>query len=110
MSAVLSKIRKLEEYISLTGESAQDKVWEQALDKLLAREVTRLIEQKTRLQTQLAEFERQCDLASDEFCIRFERGELGDATDFVEWSATYEMLQNLEGQLAVLSGEKADEQ
>jgi len=87
-----------------------NRVWEQALDKLLAREVTRLTGQKTRLQTQLAEFEQQYDLMSDEFYPRFERGELGDATDFVEWSATYEMLQNLENRLAVLSGEKADEQ
>jgi hypothetical protein len=110
MSAALSKIRKLEEYVSLTGESAQDKVWEQTLDKLLAREVTRLTEQKTRLQTQLAEFEQQYDLASDEFYPRFERGELGDATDFVEWSATYEMLQNLEDRLAVLSSEEAGKQ
>jgi hypothetical protein len=53
----------------------------------------------------LAEFERQYDLASDEFYTRFERGELGDATDFVEWSATYEMIQNLEDRLAVLSRE-----
>jgi hypothetical protein len=110
MSAVLSKIKRLEEYVSLTGESAQDRVWEQALDKLLAREVTLLTEQKTRLQTQLAEFERQYNLASDEFYIRFERGELGDATDFVEWSATYEMIQNLEDRLAILSGGKADKQ
>ena len=110
MSAVLSKIKRLEEYVSLTGESAQDRVWEQALDKLLAREVTHLTEQKTRLQTQLTEFEQQYDLASDEFYTRFERGELGDATDFVEWSATYEMIQNLEDRLAVLSGEKADKQ
>ena len=87
-----------------------NRVWEQALDKLLAREVTRLTGQKTRLQTQLAEFEQQYDLMSDEFYPRFERGELGDATDFVEWSATYEMLQNLEIRLAVVSGEKADEQ
>jgi hypothetical protein len=40
---------------------------------------------------------------SDEFYPRFERGELGDATDFVEWSATCEMIQNLEERLAVLT-------
>ena len=30
---------------------------------------------------------------------KFERGELGDAMDFVEWSATYEMVKRLERQL-----------
>jgi len=73
-------------------------------DKRIAQ-VTLLTEQRTRLQTQLAEFERQYNLASDEFYARFERGELGDATDFVEWSATYEMIHNLEDRLAVLSRE-----
>jgi len=73
-------------------------------DKRIAQ-VTLLTEQRTRLQTQLAEFERQYKLASDEFYARFERGELGDATDFVEWSATYEMIHNLEDRLAVLSRE-----
>ena len=59
---------------------------------------------------ELAHELQQYDLASDEFYIRFERGELGDATEFVEWSATYEMIQNLEDRLTVLGGEKADEQ
>jgi len=65
-----------------------------------------MTDQKERLERQLAGFERRYNLVSEEFYARFEQGELGDAVDFVEWSATYEMLQNLEDRLAVLSGEK----
>lgn len=61
-----------------------------------------LVALKARLEQQLAEFERKYSLDSEEFYERFERGELGDAMDFVEWSATYAMVENLKRQLSVL--------
>jgi len=76
---------------------------ELALDKLLARETANIAAQKTRLEAQLVEFEHQYHLPSREFYERFERGELGDDTDFVEWSATFEMVQNLQRRLDVLA-------
>ncbi|MCD6552667.1 MAG: hypothetical protein J7M16_01500 [Anaerolineae bacterium] len=110
MLATLSKIKRLEEYLSLTSGKPETKVWDLALDKLLAREIARLKADMTRLEAELAEFERRYGQTSAEFYAQFERGELGDSADFMEWSATYEMVQNLRARLAVLSGEKAEEQ
>jgi hypothetical protein len=107
MTSVLSKVRKLEEYISLTNASSLDRVLGLTIDKLIAREISRLTSQKAKLEGQLVDFERKYSLNSKEFYEKFERGELGDAMDFVEWSATYEMVKNLERQLATL-GEKGD--
>jgi len=108
MSTVLSKVKRLEEYIASTNASSMDRVLELTIDKLLERETSRLISQKARLEQQLAEFERKYSLDSEEFYEKFERGELGDTMDFVEWSATYEMVTNLRRQLSILGWKEAN--
>jgi len=102
MSTVLSKVKRLDEYMASTNASSLDKVLELTIGKLLDRETSRLITQKARLEQQLADFERRYSLSSEEFYEKFERGELGDAMDFVEWSSTYEMATNLRCQLSIL--------
>jgi hypothetical protein len=42
MTSVLSKVRKLEGYISLTNASSLDRVLGLTIDKLIAREISRL--------------------------------------------------------------------
>ncbi len=101
MSAVQEKVKRLERYLA-TDEAAADRVVEQTVDKLLEREATRLTELKARLEQQLGDFEKQYAMKTPDFYARFEHGELGDATDFVEWSATYEMVENLNKRLALL--------
>ena len=107
MSVALERIQQLAEYVALSGDTIEDRVLELALDKLMSREVSRLATQRRRLQAQLAEFERRYGLSSRDFYERFERGELGDDADFVEWSATYEMVENLNTRLAVLRSGKS---
>ena len=106
MSTTLSKVRKLEEYMASTEASSLDRVLVLTIDKLLDRETSRLISQKARLEQQLAGFEQRYSLNSEEFYERFEQGELGDAMDFVEWSATYEMTANLRRRLSILGWEE----
>jgi len=103
MSEVLAKVQQLEKYIRLLGDPTQKQVWELALDKLLAREIADITAQKAHLETQLTEFEHQYNLSSKEFYARFERGELGDDADLIEWSATFEMVQNLQRRLDALA-------
>ena len=107
MSAVLSKVRRLEKYMASTNASSLDRVLVLSIDKLLDRETSRLISQKARLEQQLTEFERRYSFNSEEFYEKFERGELGDAMDFVEWSATYEMTANLRRRLSILGWKEA---
>ena len=69
---------------------------------MLQRETARLTELKTRLEQQLGEFEKQRTMKTPDFYVQFERGELGDAADFVEWSATCEMVAESNKRLALL--------
>ena len=68
-----------------------------SIDKILQREHNQLQSQITRLRDQVAVFEDRYVLSTPEFYKRFERGEMGDDADFFEWPATWEMLQDLQG-------------
>ena len=104
MTAVLEKMQRLEQYIQLTNGHV-DQVLESTIDKLLDRERQRLFRQQARLKSQIANFEARYGWTSDEFHPRFERGELGDDMDFIEWSATIEMVENLQRTIKLLSEE-----
>lgn len=100
MATTLDKIRRLGEYLAI-NDSAVDPLMETTINKLLARESSRMVELKTRLTNELLAFEERYALKSDDFYRRYEAGALGDAMDFVEWAATVEMLANVKRQLAV---------
>ncbi len=98
---VLEKIRCLENYVAINN-SGVDSVVEVTINKLLAREYVRMSEVKSRLIRDIAKFEKQYDLDSEDFYRRYEAGEVGDKMDFVEWAATIEMLAGLNQQIALL--------
>jgi hypothetical protein len=95
MATTLEKLRYLEQYLA-AGSAEGDLVLDRTVDKLLAREVGRMAELRARLLGQLTEFETRYTMRSDEFCRRYEAGELGDGVDFVEWAATLDMLRSIE--------------
>ncbi len=54
-----------------------------------------MTELRNRLSEQIVEFERHYSLNSKDFYTRYENGEKGDDTDFIEWASTIEMLENI---------------
>ncbi len=104
MGTVLEKVRRLEQYVA-ADENAIDQVIEQTLDKLFERETLRLEAFKLKLESQIVAFENEYKMPSHDFYTQFEQGELGDEMDFMEWSATYEMLQNLQKRMTLLDAE-----
>jgi type II secretory pathway predicted ATPase ExeA len=75
------------------------------LDKLLAHEAEVCRAQLSQLQDDLAEFEQQYDLSSDEFYQRFRAGQTDDRMDYVEWASLVQMRDNLQKRLRLLKGE-----
>ena len=98
----LEKIRLFERYLELTRD-ATDKTLDIVLDKLLERKRGELIQQRDEMAAELAALEGQYQMSSADFFSRFQRGELGDATDFFEWSATWQMYRSTLQYLNVLA-------
>ena len=98
---ILEKVKLLERYIAVDV-AAIDPVMELAIEKLLKREASRMDELKQRLLRQKTEFEEKYGLDSEAFCRRYEKGAMGDDMDYVEWSATVDMLAGIEKRLSLL--------
>ncbi len=90
MSDVLNKVRMLERYVELCN-GQTDIALAYTVNKLLEREKAQLAQTLDRLNARLKEFELRYNMSSQDFYLRFERGELGDDMDLIEWSATWEM-------------------
>ena len=104
---ILEKVKLLEKYIAVDV-SAIDPVMELAIEKLLKREASRLDELKQRLLRQKIEFEKRYGLDSEEFYRRYEKGMMGDDMDYVEWSATVDMLAGVEKRVSLLQQEASE--
>ncbi len=95
MMTTLEKVKRLEQYL-LFSNLTVDPVLDMSINKLLVRESTRINELKTRLLNQVMMFEQTYSMVSSEFYRRYEKGEMGDEMDFVEWASTVEMLTNVD--------------
>lgn len=98
---VLEKVKLLEEYIAANAASV-DPAIEMTIEKLLRREASRMNQLRQRLLKQTNEFEEKYGLNSEEFCKRYGEGIMGDDVDYVEWSATIDMLSGIEKRLSLL--------
>ncbi|MBI4645329.1 MAG: hypothetical protein HY738_01745 [Bacteroidia bacterium] len=100
MPATLDKIKRLEHLIARN--SLSDNVLDITLDKIIAREALKLKHKIRLLKLQIKEFEKKYKIDSEKLKHDFESGNAGDNIDFIEWTATLDMLNNAEVQLAVL--------
>jgi hypothetical protein len=98
----LEKVRLFERYLELTRGSS-DTTLDVVLDKLLARKRSELGRHLDTLRSELDTFENRYSMDSREFYAKFEEGELGDAMDFLEWSATWQMYNDVIKYLQALS-------
>ena len=72
------------------------------LDKLFVYELQMSEQQLDQLEKDLAGFEDQHGLSSPEFYRKFQRGEMGDAMDFVEWASLFQMAERLRERIDLL--------
>ena len=53
------------------------------------------VEELLELAHELQEYERKHEMSSSEFFERFQRGELGDDMEWIDWAGTYQLFQRL---------------
>jgi hypothetical protein len=86
---LIKQLRLLQALVEQDGMG--DEVTEMTISKLLHYEVEKLRGRQRQMEEKLSAFEAQYHLNTEEFCRRFREGQLGDAMDFLEWSALADM-------------------
>ena len=85
----------------------QDTFLDNALRKVIERQLERDEADLQRVNEALAAFERQYSLHTDEFWQKYQSGQLVDSADFMEWNAFCKMRQRLTTRLKILRGRSA---
>lgn len=98
-TSTLDKLKNLE---ALYRQGYQSDIIDRALEKLIALESGRIRRELDGLRADLSIFEQEHQMSSEDFHTRFHAGELGDAPDFFEWSALYDMAKFLRNRLKSL--------
>jgi hypothetical protein len=100
----LKKLRYLQ---MLYHQGYRSDMIDRSLDKIIALERASAQRELGDLRNRLQVFETRYHMSSEDFYRRFRAGELGDAMDFVEWSAFYEMWKSVWERLEMLEAEFA---
>jgi len=79
----------------------------QTLDKIFAYEIAEAHTQLAQLHSDLADFEKQYAISSEQFYQRYQHGQTDDRMDFIEWASLIQMTQSLEKRLHLLVGENS---
>lgn len=98
----LEKVNRLKNFVETSGVNVLDVV-DLTLEKLINREKQLLLADAAELQAELALFEERFGLPSADFHAQFERGELGDEMDYIEWASLYDMFLRTQALLAILA-------
>ena len=86
-----------------------DAFLDNALRKIVERQIARDADDLQKIERRLSEFERQFGLTSDEFWKRYTAGQMGDTADYMEWNAYCKMHQRISSRSKILRADPAHE-
>ena len=92
MQQTLSKVKTLEKFVQKYGEDA---VISQTITKMLDYKIQKYDEEIKRLNKLIKRFERLYKKESSVFFPEFQKGNLGDKMDFIEWDSLNQMRNRL---------------
>ena len=104
-SSNLTTANRLDQLARLFQQGQASDVMNRTLDKLFALESEESLRQIEQLQVDLAEFEQQYGMTSEQFYRRYQAGGTDDRMDYVEWASLVQMTDNLQQRLNLLAGE-----
>ncbi len=102
----VSTLDELDRLKQLYVTGFQDAFLENALHKVIERQVARDEADLQHVNEVLAEFEQKHRIASEEFQRRYEAGQIADDANWMEWNVFLKMRQRLQSRLSLLRGEE----
>jgi len=103
--AAIKTVETLSRLEAVYQRGYHDELVDRTLGKLLDFEREKAQRELRALQSELQRFEVQYHRASAKFYQQFQQDTLGDAADYFEWSACYDMYQAVFTRLTVLNDE-----
>ena len=97
-------VRRLEPLTEVYRNNQASDLMNRTLQKLLKYETESSYQQLSQLEQDLASYEKQYGMISDEFFRRYQQGQTDDRMDYVEWASLIQMAQRLKTRLALLKG------
>jgi len=106
---VAASLHDLERLRQLYVAGFHDAFLDNALRRIIERQIDRDEADLQRVNAALAEFENRYGLTSDEFWRRFQAGQMADTADFMEWNVFCKMRQRILSRLRILRGNGSHE-
>lgn len=94
---------RLEQLIRLYESGYASELTERTLSKLFSTQAAEARDMLAVLRTDLDEYESKYGIPSNTFLEQYDRGEMGDAMDFVEWASLTQMYQRESDRLSLLT-------
>ena len=104
MTLQTNTLNKLQTLEAIYQKGYESDMANRVLDKLIQLERDNARRDVAELKASLEQFESRHNLSSEDFFLKFHKGELGDEADFFEWSATYDMHRSALDRFSKLSG------
>ncbi len=80
----------------------QDSFFDHALRKLVERQIAQDEARLQRVEAELAAFEREFNISSEEFWKRYRNGNLADSAEYMEWNVFCRMRERIQSRLRIL--------
>ncbi len=94
---------KLKKFECLFQSGHKSALVDQTLAKLVELELFELRKELREVNNRIDEFERQYNMATENFIEKFDAGEIGDDADFVEWFAYSDIGAELRKKIDILN-------
>jgi hypothetical protein len=94
---------RLKRLITLYETGQASDFMDRVLDKVFAQEAAEEAALINQLRGDLNEFEERYEMDSQTFYKKFKSGELGDAMDYMEWAALFNMFERAKARLEILT-------
>jgi hypothetical protein len=90
--------------VKILQELGADQILDNSLNKIIEFQLAKYKQYRQEVKNELEKFENIYNIESEEFFARFQKGDMGDKTEYMEWASLYENLQYYNDKIATLEG------